>query len=92
MCLFILLMYIYCFVHVGSHRIGCGSMRVLTKVDNSYCGAEMPMPQSTSSLSVCYWTKGNSKMYVNVGNTNTPEIGEGKLHVLLFLTLTLTQH
>ena len=48
------------------------------------------MPQSTSSLSVCYWTKGSSKIYVNVGNTNTPEIGEKELHVLQFLTFTLT--
>ena len=48
------------------------------------------MPQPTSSLSVCYWTKGSSKIYVNVGNTNTPEIGEGELHVFQFSTSVLT--
>ena len=85
-------MCIYLYVHVGSHRVGCGSMRVLTKVNNSYFGSEVLMPQPTSSLSVCYWTKGSSKIYVNVGNTNTPEIGEGELHVLLFSTSVLTRY
>ena len=50
------------------------------------------MPQPTSSLSVCYWTKGSSKMYVNVGNTNTPEIGEKELHVLQYSTSALTRY